>query len=623
MLPARFARWSSTRHPATGTRFCVLTSDGELAEAGAAAKSFAGSPSGAGPRDRVEAATFPARPRRHDLARLVVTDPEGGHRHDLHVCRDRELGGHGVPVEGAELVAVETKRERLDAHVRDCLPEVIKGELRVLPLRRALDTHLGKVGHERAGRRGPYRRTASQVRHQPLVDELPTQPDDEAPRLRVAGRRRTPGRLEQDVEVVGRQRHVGAETHRAEPPGKRRVHHWIGRDVADSHAVTIAGAPGTRLCHRWIVSYHDDSPSDALGQRLDQLVERGDLAGWVAGVVTSDGHDIRAGGRRALDGPEMTADTQFAMSSSTKPVAGALALRLVEQGDLDLDDPIGRWVPELAEPRVLTSPTADLEDTVPAERAITVRHLLTMTPGFGWVSEPGPLADALSQQELEPGPWGPPMTPDEFVSRLGALPLANQPGTAWRYHTSSDLLGVVLARATGRTVSELLAHHVLEPLRMADTSFVGDPQRLATVYGPGQTGGLTPFPVPSGTFTETPHFESLAAGLVSTVPDQLTFLAALAEPTAGLLSPPSLTAMGTDHVTPEQRATAEGFLEPDCGWGLHVEIRPGGLVGWAGGLGTIGYADQGTGRAAFLATHVSFDAPGTVAAFDAFWTLFD
>lgn len=360
---------------------------------------------------------------------------------------------------------------------------------------------------------------------------------------------------------------------------------------------------------------------DDLVPTLDHLVDDGHLAGWVAGTIDGTGTRTRTGGRRALDGPDMSADTQFAMSSNTKPVGGVLALRLVELGVIALDDPIGRWIPELAAPRVLTAPTAALEDTVPADRPITVRHLLTMTPGFGWVSEPGPLADALGERQIEPGPWGPPMGPDDFASRLGGLPLANQPGTAWRYHTSSDLLGVLLSRATGRSVADQLAEHVLDPLGMADTSFVGTADRMAVAYGPSDTGGLAPFPVPPGTYTEQPPFESLAAGLVSTVPDQLALLGSLVGVGPSLLGEASLTQLRTDHLTDEERSTAASFLEPGCGWGLQVEVRPDGAFGWAGGLGTIGYADPLTGRAAFLATQVSFDGQGTAAAFDRFWSL--
>ena len=365
------------------------------------------------------------------------------------------------------------------------------------------------------------------------------------------------------------------------------------------------------------------SPED-LATDLDRLAAEGLLAGWVAGLADADDQTVLTGGHRSLGGPPMSEDTQFALSSSTKPFAGVLTLRLAEIGVLSLDDPVARWLPELATPRVLSSPGADLDDTRPADRAITVADLLGMVPGFGWVAEPGPLADAIAAQpEIAPGPWGPPLPPDEFVARIAALPLADQPGTAWRYHTSSDVLSVLLARATDESVGHLLTEHVLGPLGLTDTAFHGDPDRMATAYGaPGpDEPGLAPFPVPPGTYVDVPVFESLAAGLVSTVPDQLTFLSSLVGSSPAVLSPASLGDLRTDHLTTEQRRTATGFLQPGCGWGRHVEIRPEGWIGWAGGLGTIGYADPATGRAAFLATQVSFDAGGTSRAFDRFWGL--
>lgn len=373
---------------------------------------------------------------------------------------------------------------------------------------------------------------------------------------------------------------------------------------------------------------------EALSTTLERLVDAGEVGGWVVGVAdpddpsarTSDpgadppGQSVRCGGRRSPDGPPMSSDTQFALSSSTKPLGAALALRLVELGVVDLDEAVDPWLPELASPRVLVSPEADLTATVPAQRPITLRHLLTMTPGFGWVSEPGPLAIAITEHQLEPGPFGPPMPADEFMARLGSLPLADQPGTAWRYHTSSDVLGVLLARAGGASLSDLLVEHLLRPLGMTTTGFVGDPALMATALA-ADAGRLTPFPVPPGTFTQPPLFASLAAGLVATVPDQLTFLRSLVGG-PGVLSARTLAAMRTDHLTDGQRRSAGGFLGDDCGWGLGLEIRANGLIGWAGGLGTIGYADPRTGRAAFLATQTTFDAPGTATAFEAFWTLF-
>ncbi|WP_277452251.1 serine hydrolase domain-containing protein [Janibacter sp. DB-40] len=359
-----------------------------------------------------------------------------------------------------------------------------------------------------------------------------------------------------------------------------------------------------------------------LAETCDRLVDDGSLVGWVAGVRDRDGVQISAGGRRSIDGPPMDPQTLFMIASCSKPVGGVLALRLVEQGLISLDDPVSRWLPELARPRVLTRPDADLADTAPAERPITVEHLLTMTPGFGWVTE-RPLSVAMNDAGVAPGPFPPPMTPEEYLGRLASLPLANQPGSTWRYHTSSDVLGVLLARATGRSVSDLLEEHVCRPLGLGDTGFSGDPGRMARVHGSDLSGALVPFPVPEGTFTTPPRFESLATGLVATVGDQLAVLASLAGTGPALLAPESVATMRRPHLVDEQRAAASDLLDPDSNWGLHVETRPDGRFGWAGGLGTIGYADPATGRAAFLATQVTVDAPGTVAAFEGFWPLLD
>ncbi|QNF93286.1 serine hydrolase [Janibacter sp. YB324] len=313
-----------------------------------------------------------------------------------------------------------------------------------------------------------------------------------------------------------------------------------------------------------------------LTRTLDRLLGAGDLAGWAVGVADPDGASVRVGGARSPGGVPMTPDTQVALSSSTKPIGGVLALRLVELGALTLDEPVAPWLPELDEPRVLVGPEADLTATVPAERPITLRHLLTMTPGFGWVSEPGPLADALAREQVAPGPFCPPMSPDDFMRRLGSLPLADQPGTAWRYHTSSDVLGVLLARATGTSVPELLTEHVLQPLGMTETGYTAT--RLAPPLAP-EEGGPGPVELPAGTFVAPPPFASLATGLVSTLPDQLAFLRSLVGGPA-VLSPESLAALRTGTLTDEQRRTAAGFIEPGCDWGLTVRSVQAGR--WAG-----------------------------------------
>lgn len=353
---------------------------------------------------------------------------------------------------------------------------------------------------------------------------------------------------------------------------------------------------------------------------LNHLVDGGRLVGYVLGVREGGHSHVVAGGARSLGGPAMPEDSQFVLTSNSKPIGGVLAMRLAEIGVVALDDPVDKHLPELAQPRVLVRPDGPLDEVVAAERPITLRHLLTMTPGFGWVAEPGPLADAMGEQQIAPGPYPPPMGPDEYLRRLGALPLASQPGQHWRYHNSSDVLGVLLSRATGKSVADLLAEHVTGPLQLSDTGFAGDPARMPTNYGADSDGKLVALELPEGLFTTQPEFESLACGLVSTVSDYLLFLHALAEGRP-VLSRGSAIQLATDQLTPEQRASGSGFLEKGCGYGFHVETRPDGSVGWAGGLGTIGYTNPLTGKSVALFTAQSFEAPGTTEAFEQFWHL--
>lgn len=353
---------------------------------------------------------------------------------------------------------------------------------------------------------------------------------------------------------------------------------------------------------------------------LNDLVGEGKLVGFVLGVREAGQSHIIAGGGAALGGPALREDAQFVLTSSTKPLGAVLAMRLVELGVLELDEPVDKHLPELAHPRVLVRPDGPLEETVVADRPITLRHLLTMTPGFGWVDETGPLSEAMAEQRIAPGPYPPRMAPEEYLRRLGDLPLASQPGQHWRYHNSSDVLGILLARATGTPVSELLAAHVTGPLGLSDTSFVGDPARMPTNYGADADGNLEPLTLPDGAFTRPPEFESLACGLVSTVADYLVFLDALANGRP-VISRGSAIQLATDQLTPGQRETAAGLLERGSGYGFQVEIRPGGAVGWSGGLGTIGYTNPLTGRSVALFTPQSYEAPGTAEAFEQIWPL--
>jgi len=207
---------------------------------------------------------------------------------------------------------------------------------------------------------------------------------------------------------------------------------------------------------------------------------------------------VEAIGTTETGGSEpMRRDTIFRIASVTKQIAAAAAMTLIEECRLRLDDPVDGLLPELADRKVLTRIDAPLDDTVPAQRPITVRDLLTFLMGTGLVvAPPGqfPIQRALDEAGLSPGPAVTQVEPDEWMKRLGSLPLAHQPGEKWMYHTGSDALGVLMARATGLPLPELLAERIFGPLGMPDTGFhvpAATLHRLAAAYQPDpQTGAL-------------------------------------------------------------------------------------------------------------------------------------
>src|ERR1700722_3081864 len=185
---------------------------------------------------------------------------------------------------------------------------------------------------------------------------------------------------------------------------------------------------------------------------LSRYLDAGYVPGAVAVVARRGEVHVEAAGQLAFEGAgagtAMAADTICRTGSMTKPIVAACAMTLVEDCTLRLDDPVDEFLPELADMRVLADPNGPLDETVPAKRPITLRDLLTFTLGTGVVpAAPGtiPIADALSALEGDD-----PEPPDEWIRRLGEVPLVCQPGERWMYHTAANVAGVLIARATGR-----------------------------------------------------------------------------------------------------------------------------------------------------------------------------
>jgi CubicO group peptidase (beta-lactamase class C family) len=358
---------------------------------------------------------------------------------------------------------------------------------------------------------------------------------------------------------------------------------------------------------------------DRVWRVLDGQVASGRIPGYVAAVSLAGEAEVRAGGRMAVDGdsPPMREDTLFRIASMTKPIGGALSLSLVQDGVLGLDDPIERWLPEAALPRVLDAPGSPLDRTVEARRPITVRDLVCGTSGWGAVLEAGPLQQAMMERDVYPGPLPPRLSADEFAARVCDLPLAFQPGEGWLYDTGIDLAGVLLARAAGRPLSELVAERVTGPLGMASTSFgARDVSRLATAYRP-VAAGLEVLDPPDGLFAGPAAFEQLASGLVSTAPDLLRFFTAMASGGAPVLGPGGLAVLTADALTDAQRRQAEPIVGPGASWALATAVDVAapeswmapGRWGWTGGTGTDGHVDPARDTVAILLTQRAMTGP--------------
>lgn len=374
-------------------------------------------------------------------------------------------------------------------------------------------------------------------------------------------------------------------------------------------------------------------------------VERGDVPGIVTLVSRRGEVHVNTVGMQAVGGSiPMRRDTIFRISSMTKPVTAVAAMILVEECRLRLDEPVDRLLPELANRTVLTRLDGPLDDTVPAHRPITVRDLLTFRMGFGQMMAPPdayPILKTASEMQIGMGPPSPAAmpAPDEWIRRLGTLPLMHQPGEQWLYNTGSDVLGVLIARASGQPLETFLRERIFAPLGMKDTGFsvpATTRDRLATGYWTDfATGDLTLFDeAEGGQWSRPPAFPSGAGGLVSTIDDYLSFgLMLLNKGKHGserILSRPSVETMTTDQLTPAQKAIAglvPGYFDSH-GWGFGVSIVTRrddmagsvGMFGWDGGLGTSWRSDLGEEMVTILMTQGAWTSANPPNLCRDFWT---
>lgn len=349
--------------------------------------------------------------------------------------------------------------------------------------------------------------------------------------------------------------------------------------------------------------------SNQIDQSLRQMSERGDIPGVVA--IAGNSKEVLyqgAFGKRDLSKPEqMTTDSVFWIASMTKAITAAAAMQLVEQGKLSLDEPIGKVLPDLAEPLVLDGFDADgTPKTRPAKSPITLRQLLTHTAGFCYDMWNADMVKYMERHGI-PGIIG---------CQEAALktPLASDPGTRWEYGINIDFAGKAVEAASGMKLDAYLRDHLFAPLGMTDMGFrIKDEQRkrLVAVHARGEDGSLSPIPFE---VAQEPEFHMGGGGLYGTAADYLKFTQMILNKGRGngnqVLKPETVAMMGQNHigdlnVTKLNSAIAFATNDVDLypgmtkKWGLSFLIntektpegRSAGSLAWAGLANTYYWID--------------------------------
>lgn len=360
-------------------------------------------------------------------------------------------------------------------------------------------------------------------------------------------------------------------------------------------------------------------------------VASGRLSGAVAllGFGQGEGEAITRGYRSMGLPEQIDADSLFRIYSMTKPVTGMAAMMLVDEGRLGLDQPLADILPQFARMMVQRVPDGPVDDLVPAERPITIRHLLTHTSGLGYTTEQkGPIKQAYEQAGLVPGlltkfdlPGFSLPQPVQglaaFADRLATMPLVYQPGTTWSYSVGLDLMGRVIEVVSGQSFDSFLQQRLFDPLGMTSTFFrvpQSEAGRLTTNYGV-KDGLLLPIdPAAQSVFLAPPPFPMGGSGLVSTPRDYdrfLRMLLGLGQFEGKRVMSEAAVRLGTSNLLPEGISTA-GTMANGGGFGAGGRVgigREEGTFGWGGAAGTIAFADLKRGwRAGFYAQYMPSSA---------------
>lgn len=363
-------------------------------------------------------------------------------------------------------------------------------------------------------------------------------------------------------------------------------------------------------------------------------VDAGKLAGAVAlmGRGTEAPVTIARGVGTLGDPRAIDADSLFRAYSMTKPITGMGVMMLIDEGKMQLDQPLADFLPKFARMQVQVKPDGSMTDLRPARTAITIRHLLTHTSGLGYtITQQGPIKAAYEAAGLVPAQVSRIPVPNfttphplpslaAFADRLAGMPLVYEPGTTWSYSVSLDLLGHVIELVTGQPLDRFLADRIFGPCGMTSSGFRVAPanrERLTTNYAVVADHLVPLDPAPTSVYLDAPAYPFGGAGLVTSPRDYDRFLEMLlgyGTIRGRRVMSEKAVRLGTSDLLPpgiDTRPIGEG----NFGFGAGGEVGRGadaGTYGWAGAAGTVGFINYRAGlRAGFYA---QFMPPGVLKA---------
>ncbi|MFC1713652.1 serine hydrolase domain-containing protein [Candidatus Poribacteria bacterium] len=350
---------------------------------------------------------------------------------------------------------------------------------------------------------------------------------------------------------------------------------------------------------------------------MQGYVDDGKLAGLIT-VVARRGrivHFERFGMMDKESDKAMAPDTIFRIYSMTKPITSVAIMMLYEEGRFQLNDPVSKFIPEFKDLEVFVKETESGLELAESKPEMAIWHLLTHTSGLSYGWDQNSPVDAMYRKAAT---LGGSKTLKDMIQKLGEIPLANQPGDAWRYSMSTDVLGYLVEVISGQPFDVFLKERIFEPLGMVDTGFYVPEEkhhRFAAIYGPAEGGGIQIIDPPVGREFEKPAtLFSGGGGLVSTAADYMRFAQMLLNKGEldgkRLLGRKTVELMTMNHLP-------EGFHPMDLiafgfglGFGVAIDVAsPRGLgsigaFGWGGAAATNFWIDPEEGLIGLFMTQL-------------------